>query len=88
MYNSIKLAHLHGDGLDNIKTSIRKGALVALHQEIVLTFLRHFVVKRRVRGYFMVVEYLCPRGEVLYEIVVSPSVRYYSILGQKMQSIT
>jgi hypothetical protein len=80
MYNTVQILE---EGVNNIKTTIKNGALVAARQEIVLLFSRSFVLKKK-KGYILTVEYLCPLGEMLYEFVVSPIDRYYCLLNKKI----
>ena len=78
MYSSIKLVFMTGDGLINFKTSKKKNSIVTTEQDVVLIFSRHFILRRQ-RGYTIVVEYNCPKGEFLYEVIPSPSLRYFSL---------
>lgn len=62
---------------------MNKGAVLAVQQRIVLVFSRHCIV-RKPQGYLMIVEYVCPRGEYLYELVMSPAIRYYSLHSERL----
>ena len=86
MYNSIKLGCTKGDGLKNMKTSMKKRSIVTLEQEIVLVFSRHIIV-RRSRGYYNIIEYHCPKGEYLYEIIVGPALRLFCLRKEQLRSI-
>ena len=69
----------------SLKTSRKKNSIVTMEQEIVLIFSRHFVVAKK-KGYMLVVEYECPKGEVLYEVVYGSGVRYFCLLEQKQST--
>lgn len=79
MYNTISIGRICQTGTNSIKASIKKGVVVASKQVLALKFCRHLIVKKN-QGFMMVIEYLCPSEEYLYELVLSPIARYYAFL--------
>lgn len=74
MYNSIKVVYYTETETKTVRLSF-KHSQSKNEEKYVLTFLIHFVLKKRV-GYFMVLVYKCPNDEYLYEIVDKMQ-RYY-----------
>lgn len=79
MYNTISILWKSQTGTNSIKASIKKGVLVASKQVLTLQLCRHVILKKS-QGFIMVIEYLCPSKEYLYELVLSPITRYYVFL--------
>lgn len=87
MYNTIKLGYRTQGETKSIKASIKKGVVVASNQVILLSFSRHLIVKKD-NGFMLVIEYLCPNSEYLYEFIMNPVTRYYAILKTQIIELT
>lgn len=78
MYNSIKVFHDIGTRTVKLKTSKRKNSDIDSEEQMVITFLKHFIL-RKIKGYYIILEYQCPNNNFLYEMILDKANRYYTL---------